>query len=264
METIVYAKLLLSFVFLGYASWSDIKTREVSNKIWIFYGPLGLLLTLFEGILQKDTDFWILFGISVAVTWILAITLFYVGAYGGADAKAFMCLALVFPTCPQTAWKIQHSTFHMLFPVTVFTNSILLAALSVIYMLLRNLFWKLGEGRKLFNGLEKEPFWKKILTILCGYKVSIEKLREKDFYFPLEDIEEREGGGKRVIVVFPRDEDRENILKRLDRIENDAFNGYVWASPGLPMLVFITLGFIAALFLGDLIWFLVSLFSGFF
>ena len=32
---------------------------------------------------------------------------------------------------------------------------------------------------------------------------------------------------------------------------------YVWATPGLPMLIFVTLGLIVALLLGDLVWLLV-------
>ena len=252
-------RIAVSLIFLGYASWSDIKTREVSNKVWLLYAPLGLILTLFEGLLYEDYDYWLSAGISIALTFTLAVSLFYLGAFGGADAKAFMCLALAFPTRPGAIWNIQIVSLYKLFPVIVFTNSMLLAALSIFYMLLRNFLWKLRKGRKLFEGLEKEPFWKKILIILCGYKTSIEKLKEKDFYFPLEDVEENKDGVKRFIVVFSGDEERSRILARLEGyIKKGIVDRHIWASPGLPMLVFITLGFIVALFFGDLVWLLVS------
>ena len=257
--TLEVARIALSFAFLVYASWSDIKTREVSNKVWFLYAPSSLTLTLIEGLLYEDYNYWLSAGISVALTFALAISLFYLGAFGGADAKAFMCLALAFPTYPKFSWNTHITRLHYLFPITIFTNSILLAALSIIYMLLRNFLWKLKKGRKLFEGLEKEPFWKKILTVLCGYKVSIEKLKEKDFYFPLEDVKENKDGVERFIVVFPGDRERSGILARLeDYIEKGMIDRYIWASPGLPMLVFITLGFIVALFFGDLVWLLVS------
>jgi len=34
----------------------------------------------------------------------------------------------------------------------------------------------------------------------------------------------------------------------------------VWATPGLPMLIFITIGFILALTIGDLVWITISQF----
>jgi len=254
-------RITMSLMFLGYASWSDIKTREVDNKVWLLYAPLGLIFTLIEGFLYRDYNYWLLTGTSVAVTCILAIALFYLGAFGGADAKALMCLALALPIHPESIWNIQIASFHRLFPITVFTNSVLLAALSIIYMLLRNFVWKLKKDSNLFEGLEKETLWKKILTIICGYKASIEKLKEKDYYYPLEDVKENEKNIKRFIVIFPSDEEREKILARLEYyIGKGIINEYVWASPGLPMLVFVTLGFIAALFLGDLVWLLVNSF----
>ena len=257
------ARIVISLIFLGYASWSDIKTREVSNKVWLFYGPLGFSLTLLDCFLYGGFNYWLLFGVSVAVTWILTLALFYLGAFGGADAKAFMCLALAFPISPQNSLKIQSISGHSIFPLTIFTNSILIAALSSIYMLLHNFFWKLKTGSNLFEGLEKESFWRKTLTVLCGYKVSLEKLKEKDFYFPLEDIREKDGTIKRSLIVFPKDEDRNEILDRLSfAVENGKIDPQIWASPGLPMLVFITGGFLTALFLGDIVWFLISLIFG--
>ena len=116
---------------------------------------------------------------------------------------------------------------------------------------------------KLFEGLGKEPFWRKILAVLCGYKVSLEKLKEKDFYFPLEDIKEEDDEKERFLIIFPKDENRNEILERLgSAVENGNINPQVWASPGLPMLVFVTAGFLVAVFFGDIIWFLVSLILG--
>ncbi|MCD6241735.1 prepilin peptidase, partial [Candidatus Bathyarchaeota archaeon] len=117
-------RVAISLIFLGYASWSDIKTREVSNKVWLLYAPLGLMLTLFEGLLYEDYDYWLFAGISIALTFTLAVSLFYLGAFGGADAKAFMCLALAFPTYPKFSWNTHIMRLHYFFPVTIFTNSI--------------------------------------------------------------------------------------------------------------------------------------------
>ena len=49
MQTILIAtKIIVSLIFLLYASWSDYKSREVSNKLWIIYAPIALILSLIE------------------------------------------------------------------------------------------------------------------------------------------------------------------------------------------------------------------------
>ena len=59
------------------------------------------------------------------------------------------------------------------------------------------------------------------------------------------------------------DEGREKIVERLSKaIEEGKIDGYVWATPGLPMLIFVTLGLIVALVLGDFVWLLVRLVLG--
>jgi prepilin signal peptidase PulO-like enzyme (type II secretory pathway) len=39
-------------------------------------------------------------------------------------------------------------------------------------------------------------------------------------------------------------------------------DSYVWATPGLPMLIFVTLGLIVALFFGDIVWLFVRALFG--
>jgi prepilin signal peptidase PulO-like enzyme (type II secretory pathway) len=53
------------------------------------------------------------------------------------------------------------------------------------------------------------------------------------------------------------------MLERLSKaVEEGKIDGYVWATPGLPMLIFVTLGLVAALVLGDFVWLLVRLVLG--
>ena len=51
-----------------------------------------------------------------------------------------------------------------------------------------------------------------------------------------------------------------NILSKAS--EEGKIDGYVWATPGLPMLIFVTLGLIVALVFGDFVWLLVRLVLG--
>ncbi|MEM3769656.1 MAG: A24 family peptidase C-terminal domain-containing protein [Candidatus Bathyarchaeia archaeon] len=265
------AKIGLTASFLFYASWSDYKTREVSNNIWILFAPLAFALTFAE-LFLFDFSALPFFGLCFGLTSTFAIILFYAGGFGGADAKALMCLALALPSYPSELLKPlmplmgeASPIMNMFFPVTVFSNSVILAALTAIYLLFHNLLWHLKTGSPLFEGEQREAsIGKKLLFLATGYKVHVKKLKEKWHIYPLEDVEDvQEGEIKRKLLILPRDEEREAIVKRLEKaVESGKIHEKVWATPGLPMLIFITVGLVLALVYGDVVWALVRLFMG--
>jgi len=267
MQMIATAKILLSLAFLAYASLSDYKTREVSNRVWVFFAPVAFALTFTELFLS---DFSILpfYGLCFGLTTAFAIILFYAGGFGGADAKALMCLALALPFHPQellTPLSGEVSPIMQLFfPLTVFSNSVLLAALTAIYMLFHNLIWQRKTGKKLFEGEQKsESIGKKILVLITGYKIPIKRLKEKWHLYPMEDVEKRENRTVRKLVALPKDEGRDAIVERLaEAVEAGEIHDMVWATPGLPMLIFMTIGLVIALFFGDIVWVLVRFLLG--
>jgi preflagellin peptidase FlaK len=69
-----------------------------------------------------------------------------------------------------------------------------------------------------------------------------------------------EDGLKRKLVLIPKDEGRDEIVKRLDNaLQKGQIRDSIWASPGLPFLIFITAGFVIALFVGDIVWIFIHL-----
>ena len=259
-----------ALLFLFYASWSDYKAREVSNTVWIVFAPLAFVLTFLEIYIYEISELTLQlssYGLCFGLTAAFAIILFYSGGFGGADAKALMCLALALPFHPENLTKPffgeASPISQLFFPMTIFSNSVLLAAATAIYMLLRNIFWSQKTGRKLFEQGLSESFGKKLLVLVTGYKVPIGKLKEKWHLYPLEDIENGETGLKRNLVVLPKDEGRDAIIERLSKaVENGKIHNTVWATPGLPMLIFITIGLITALFFGDIIWICINFLLG--
>ena len=277
METILSStRILVSLAFLTYASRSDLKTREVSNNVWLAYAPVAFLLTfaqlLFYPPLRGDVlQSLAFYGACFAVTSVFSIILFYVGAFGGADAKALMCIALALPE-PSFMRPLADFVFSSLqvsiplsgyvsfiYPITVFSNGVIIAALSVLYALARNMTHRQRTGVRLFDGYRNASFGRKTLTLLCGYKVTIADLK-KTFLYPLEDIRTTPSGEKeRLLLLFPKDENREEIVERLSNAEAEGtLKGRVWATPGLPMLVFITIGLVVALTIGDIVWLVIS------
>jgi archaeal preflagellin peptidase FlaK len=269
LQTIfIAAKIILSLTILLYASWSDHKTREVSNRVWAIYAPIALCLTLAE-LLLYDPAKLPFFGLSFGVTAVFALILFYSGGFGGADSKALMCIALALPFSTGTLFTplIPSGISPLsqnIFPLTIFSNSVLFAAASGLYMILRNLTHRATTGKKLFEGtLTSESIGKKLLVMITGYKVPIAKLKEKWHVYPMEDLDPEENPLKRKLVVVPKDEGRDEIVERLSNaISTDKISDCVWATPGLPMLIFVTIGLIVALIFGDLVWILVSFLLG--
>jgi preflagellin peptidase FlaK len=265
---LIAANLAVSIVILLYASWSDYKTREVSNKVWAIYGPIGLVLSLSE-LLLYEQDQLLFYTLGVGVTVGLAFLLFYAGGFGGADSKALMCIALSLPFAPLALFKPIFSlaispTSQFMFPITIFGNAVLFAAFSGVYMLLRNVIWHKTNKAKFFPGnLAHEGIGKKMLVLVTGYKMNISKVKETWHLFPLEDIDDRYVDLNRKLVVVPKDEGRTEIVERLkNAAEAGKIDRYIWTTPGLPMLIFVFLGLIAALTLGDFVWILVRAVMG--
>jgi len=263
------ARVAVTLGFLGYSSWSDYKTREVSNKVWAVYAPVALALTLAEFLLFEPVLSWLSgFGLSVGLTIGFAFLLFYTGAFGGADSKAFMCIALALPFFPVALVtpllpEGLSPLSQVLFPITILSNSVLVAAASVVYLLLRNIAGKVSTHLPLFEGtLAQESIGKKLMVLVTGQKFSLSTLKAKWHIYPLEDITEGDataGGLQRKLVIVPKDEGRDETLARLSKAADEGKIGSkVWATPGLPMLIFVTVGLVLALTLGDIVWIVVA------
>ena len=266
MQSLLIAvKVTVSLAFLIYASWSDYKTREVSNRVWALYAPLALALSVAQLLLYEPSRLPF-FGLSFGITAVFALLLFYSGAFGGADSKALMCIALALPFSTEIIFAPLvpggvSPLSQNLFPVTIFSNSVLFAAATGIYMLFHNIVWHKKRRKALFEGsLAHESIAKKFVALITGHKVAVCNVREKWHVYPMEDVEEDgETPLERKLVLVPRDEGRDEIVGRLSKaVDSGKIDSYVWATPGLPMLIFITIGLIVSLLFGDFVWLLVS------
>jgi archaeal preflagellin peptidase FlaK len=220
-------------------------------------------LTLFT---QSQLPFYALgFGINVG----LALLLFYTGSFGGADSKALMCIALSLPFAPLAILtpilpNAVSPTSQIIFPITILGNAVLFAAFSGIYMIIRNIVWHKKTKTQFFPGsLASEGVSKKLMVLVTGYKINICKVKKKWHLFPLEDVDDLNMNLNRKLVIIPKDEGREKIVERLSNaVDAGKIDRYVWTTPGLPMLIFVLLGLIAALILGDFVWLLVRFIVG--
>ena len=267
-QVLSIARTSVALVFLVYASWSDYRTREVSNKVWIAFAPIAFVLT-FTGLSIYEPENLAFYGLSFAITATIAVLLFYSGGFGGADSKALMCLALALPFYPAglttTIMPEISPISKIFFPFSVFSNAVLLAAAAALYMLARNLVWQHITQERLFGThYAGASLVTKVLVMMTGYKMPLEKIKEKWHIYPIEDLEENSDGTiVRKLAVFPKDETRTAIIERLETAaKTNKIHSHIWATPGLPMLIFITAGLIIGLVFGDVIWLVIRIVLG--
>lgn len=96
--------------------------------------------------------------------------------------------------------------------------------------------------------------------MITGYRTPIQKLKDKWHVYPLEDVnEDSENSLNRKLIAMPKDEGRDGVVQRLDKAINEGqIQDGVWASPGLPFLIFVTAGLVLALSVGDIVWICIS------
>jgi preflagellin peptidase FlaK len=245
-------RILLNLTFLCYASWQDYRSREVSNKVWLFYAPLGLTLTLLHIFLVNDPSLLLVLGISLLVFAGITIPLFYLGLFGGADVKAFLCIALAMPLAPHPPFPFL-GVVSPLYGMSIFGNAVIISALTAVAMVLYNLVWYARTGMHLFEGLSHEPSIKKLIAMFTGYKVPVSTFKHNPHLAPMEEHSKSENGQiLRTLRLFIRtDEDRETILTQIETLQDN--QQLIWVTPYLPFIVFITLGYVVTLLIGDII-----------
>jgi len=96
------------------ASYHDVKTREVPDKLWLFM-LLGLPFTMVDVILAGTMLYALA---SVAISVAFALILFYFFKVGGADAKALIVLSIVYPVFAFMVTTLFFSSFFALITVT--------------------------------------------------------------------------------------------------------------------------------------------------
>ncbi|MDZ7746689.1 MAG: A24 family peptidase C-terminal domain-containing protein [Halobacteriales archaeon] len=135
-------------VFL-WAAYRDIQTRRVRDELWAPLLLLGVVVLAVDGLAAVSVGGprLQLFGIHLAVSLGIVAPLGYLfwrlGGFGGADAKAIIVLALVFPEFP--VYLLANGSLPLtetplgVFSMTVLSNAVLVGLISPLLLAGRNL-----------------------------------------------------------------------------------------------------------------------------
>ncbi len=245
------SSFLVSLVALGYSGYSDIRKREVSNWVWATYLPVGVAILCLR--LIFDTQVMTISLISIVATSALSFLMFYVGLFGGADCKAFVCLSIALPTRPFPP-QILSNLVNPFFPLTVFYTAYLFSISTIVYTIVNNLNWKYMRKRELFRGLDEESPFKRGMALLTGFKTDFESLKQRVYLYPMEETLRIDGMPHKRLKFFANAEaDRNELVHRLAESLNENEKEQVWVTPGIPLLFFTWIALALTAFAGDIL-----------
>ena len=253
MPSIVEAlRLSAAVVMLLYASARDVRTREIPDEVWLLGGLLGFILDVYSVLQGVYRPLGLV--ASIGVSSLLAYFVAYLGLFGGADFKALVALSLLLPH--PIGFRPLLGVVSPLYPLTVFSNSVLAGASLALLILLRNLLRALG-GETLFEGLS-DPWWRRLLVLLTGLRKPLDSVRGPPFDYPLEVFED----GVRRLILMPSLESDEEALRVFEELRAAGLRE-VWVSSTLPFLLLITIGLFISLLIGDIpLWLIFRVWRG--
>ncbi|GGO00057.1 A24 family peptidase [Haloarcula pellucida] len=139
---------LLAVPVFGWAAYRDVKTRRVPNRAWVPLAALAVVLLLWDSytVLTGPTAgraFLLRVAISLGFVAPLAYGFWLVGGFGGADAKAFMLVAVLFPVypvyyLPTAALPLEPSALGV-FSLTILSNTVLAGVVYPLGIAVSNL-----------------------------------------------------------------------------------------------------------------------------
>lgn len=229
LEPLDAARLFVAVAVLGFASYTDWRWRRAPDALWWLTGGLGAVLLLAQALTDPGTAReWPLL-VAAVVFAALSYGLYHLGLLaGGADAKALMALAVLFPLPLHLgAFPLWPSPLPPAFAVL---GNALLAFLAVPLALVA------------LNLARRDLRWP---HSVLGLRMDRDAARRAHVW-PMEYVKD---GAVRTMLMPSRflweDEDWDAL--------RDAGVARPWVTPKVPFMVPLLIGVVAAAFAGDLL-----------
>ena len=214
-------RIFLAILMLSIASYTDVKKREIDDRIWMIFGGLSVVVLVFS---QDLSHSLVAIGIALIVAPI-ALLVWRIGFFGGADAFALIVLASLAPGA-----TFANSTIN---PFTTLIDAVLLSIIPVFANVVRNVI-SILKHEDIFNGFENETQKNKIIAMFVGHRSKHPK-----FSF---SIEKKEGNLRKLDFTLKNADDAEFCS-----------SSDTWVTTGVPYMIYIFGGFIVQLVYGDMI-----------
>ena len=160
-STVLFLRQIIALTMLSVASYFDIKTRQVDDRIWLIFAIPGIVLYFLAPSPSFTTIFFLVIGAIIGITWFLT------HAFGQADGLAIIALAVVLPIFDELPVSV----------LVALTTTVLLGLFGTFYNIAYNLSDMLHG--KIFLGIN-EKLHRKILAFLIMHR----KRRYEKFVIP--------------------------------------------------------------------------------
>lgn len=150
-STILFLRQIMALTMLSVASYFDIKTRQVDDRIWLIFAIPGIVLYFLAPLPSFATIFFLVIGAIIGMTWFLT------HAFGQADGLAIIALAIVFPIFNEMPVSV----------LVALVTTVLLGLFGTLYNIAYNLADMLHDN--LFHGIN-EKLHRKILAFLTMHR----------------------------------------------------------------------------------------------
>jgi len=156
---------MFTSALLVYASWQDIKTREIDERIFLAMGVFGVASSAYDAFVSED--FFLFLRMAGVAFGVALFMLFFwkLGFFGFADVEALVALSTIYP--------FRSSLIP--FPLSVFNNAVLITALLPFFIFLYNIFSKPDLSSV------HDKLYKKIALLFLGYTIPCSSLNENKF-----------------------------------------------------------------------------------
>ncbi len=238
-------RVVFALLILAYACYSDIRKRSVSNIMWLIMVGVSIAFAVYFTVVQS-MSFLIPLILSITITGAVSYIFFRLGLFGAADAKALICIAVLFTTQPRFIilshqFPLFDTSVPVVFPfaLIVLLNASVLALAVPVSLFFRNL-----------HSLGLKEFMRNTTLCIVAYRANIDGLRSDRFARLTHTYEEIDGQLTRRYSLggIPLNSDTVQRLKAYHREEKVAAE--VWVTPELPFILFIALGFLVCCLLG--------------
>jgi preflagellin peptidase FlaK len=146
---------LVAVPFFAWVAYTDVKTRRVANRVWYPLAGLAVVLLVWDALALFGGDASAFarqrFLVGVAFSLLFVVPLVYVfwavGGFGGADAKAFFVIAVLFPVFPDyNLWELGYTGLELpvvrpslpVFSLTILSNTVLAGIVYPLVLAARN------------------------------------------------------------------------------------------------------------------------------